>query len=79
MKLMDALEMLFDGDNRLASKDVPPHAEAAFHEARAAYFEAAKERALATPESEAFCEHGVWLGDANPNRPCPECREDRDG
>src|SRR5438105_517759 len=21
----------------------------------------------------AFCKHGVFLGDANPNRPCPEC------
>lgn len=51
MKLMDALELLFegkDGYERLASKDVPPHAEAAFHEARAAYY---KEKEASAPTS----------------------------
>lgn len=32
--------------------------------------EAAATWAAAWPE---FCEHGVFLGDANPNRPCPDC------
>jgi hypothetical protein len=26
----------------------------------------------------AFCRHGVYLGDANPSRPCPRCIAERE-
>lgn len=28
---------------------------------------------MSEPVGVVFCRHGVYLGDANPNRPCPEC------